>query len=548
MTNNVNNEQSMPPESVTSPQPVDDLVQLQDSVETSNLPSIYKKIVPFVVSIVGAFGAMFQKSIRWTVDFLFGYWLKLYDEHIAVHRTDIQEQLHDRLGLPQNIVNDVLNAWDKFRLLGFFFYVPLYFMGLTFQVLGHFKAIGEGSTQDVNKETLINLSAPELAISALIKGYVTGNTADELLDRAGVDPKAREAILGAIKQIAPLAILMENYYRGKITAPEFMNLLSRSGFDTDQQDLINNVLNVIPPVQDIIRMAVREAFTPELIEKFGYMADFPEEFANEGKKHGYTREWLMKYWIAHWVLPGPNQVFQMLHRGLIDEGTVDIYLRAADYPPYWREALKGIAYQPLTRVDVRRMYRIGTFDDIPGVSADEAVVKAYKDLGYNEYNSTLMLKFTKQFEGDEKKKLTESKILKLFRIGLIDEAKARDLLSKLKYRPEYLDYIIELTRYDREDELLDSLLTKLRKMFVVGRYSWQNVIDELSKENLAPVDTELLRRSWTYEKESLRRLPTRADVIRWYKLSIITKQQTLNRFKELGYSDDDAKNYIREYE
>ena len=83
------------------------------------------------------------------------------------------------------------------------------------------------------------------------------------------------------------------------------------------------------------------------------------------------------------MLPSIGQGFEMLHRRVIEDADLDLLLRALDVMPFWREKLKDISYNPLTRVDVRRMHRIGVLEE-------EGVFNAYLDVGYNEENAQLM--------------------------------------------------------------------------------------------------------------------------------------------------------------
>jgi len=511
-----------------------------------DIPPLYKKIIPAIASafvpVVGVAHVVLYNFFTVTI-------YKISDFFETKQRNSWNKKetfLRDKLDISEKNIADLKEIYFFSPLLA----LPVYLFYLLLSGMAHFSGqvrhIMTRVDYEANEEEPLNLVNPETVITGIIKRYLDAKTGDGILDKLGISLEARTALIAAIKKLPSESVLIENYYRENITAKELMTELSRLGYDTDSQDMISNILDVIPPVQDIIRMAVREAFTPELVQKFGYMDDFPKDFEKEGKKHGYTKDWLMKYWVAHWILPSPQMVFEMLHRGLIDDETVDVYLRAADYPPYWRKAMKGISYQPLTRVDVRRMYRIGTFDDIQGMTADDAVIKAYKDLGYSDYNAKLMLKFTKEYEGDENKKLTEAKITKLFRLQMITESKARELLRKLNYRDEYIDFIIDLVEYEQEDAILDALLNNLHDLYILGRYSKVEVRAELAKEATLPVDTNILFKIWDYEKAAIKKLPTRADVIRWVKLGVISVKEGETRLYELGYSDKDAKNYLKE--
>ena len=48
----------------------------------------------------------------------------------------------------------------------------------------------------------------------------------------------------------------------------------------------------------------------------------------------------------------------MLHRGLINEGDLDLLLRSLDVMPYWRDRLKGIAYLIPGLLAVRKGTRV----------------------------------------------------------------------------------------------------------------------------------------------------------------------------------------------
>jgi len=140
-------------------------------------------------------------------------------------------------------------------------------------------------------------------------------------------------------------------------------------------------------VQDLITMSVREVFSPDIAQKFGQFEDFPADFATYAKQQGVSDEWAKRYWAAHWVLPSITMAFDMLHRGVIDQATINQLLRAQDIMPFWRDKITAISYNPYTRVDVRRMHKAG-------VLSEDEVLTAYKDLGYDDVKALKMTDFT----------------------------------------------------------------------------------------------------------------------------------------------------------
>ena len=113
------------------------------------------------------------------------------------------------------------------------------------------------------------------------------------------------------------------------------------GWERDDIQDMRNFRDIIPSVNDLISMAVREGFNDSAATLFGYDQDYPDEINEWLEKQGLSRSWGKKYWRAHWNLPGIMQVFEMLHRlrpGRTDNpvtmSDVDQYLLAADFPSF----------------------------------------------------------------------------------------------------------------------------------------------------------------------------------------------------------------------
>ena len=231
--------------------------------------------------------------------------------------------------------------------------------------------------------------------------------------------------------------------------------LSKIGIHPAYHSLYKELAYQIPPVADIITMAVREAFTPEIASRFGQYEGLPTQYVEWVQKKGLSREWAERYWAAHWSLPSPSQGFEMLHRGIITREDLMLLLRALDIMPFWRDKLVEMAYTPLTRVDVRRMYNLGVLNE-------NEVRQAYKDIGYNDINANRLTQFTVKLleqattraeEQAEKAKIgkvqtwTSSQTLSFLKKGLITQNRARDEFYMLGYNTEHVNvYLASVTK------------------------------------------------------------------------------------------------------
>ena len=113
--------------------------------------------------------------------------------------------------------------------------------------------------------------------------------------------------------------------RGFTSEEELDTKLIALHLDEDEIKNAKKVTEYFPLPADLVRFAVREVYTPAIVEKFGQMEDLPAKFIEEASKAGLPEEQATNFWAAHWELPSPMQGFEMLHRRVIDEDTLKMY-------------------------------------------------------------------------------------------------------------------------------------------------------------------------------------------------------------------------------
>lgn len=164
-------------------------------------------------------------------------------------------------------------------------------------------------------------------------------------------------------------------FRGELNETAFEGGLKALDFAPTWRPKLQTILRPIPPLSDMIRFAVRDVYTPATVARFGLNDDFPAVFAQQAALHGMETPYPQQYWAAHWRLPSALQGYRMLWRGEINQGDLDVLLKALDYPPFWRDKLANIGHLVPGRIDLKRMLRHGILD--------RAEVKAgYIKLGY----------------------------------------------------------------------------------------------------------------------------------------------------------------------
>lgn len=269
------------------------------------------------------------------------------------------------------------------------------------------------------------------------KGLLAPNEVLESLRDEGW-PDAYQSLFQRVYENVPaVGEIATAMFRGTISETEAQDRLRKLGYNEADTALLQSIFPVLPGVSDLISMAVKEAFTPEIAERFGQYQDFPPRFAEEAAKQGLSTEWARAYWAAHWDLPSPTQGFEMLHRGLITSDDLKLLLRALDVMPFWREKLVGISYNPYTRVDTRRMFDGGIIDRA-------GVKRSYLDQGYDEEHAENLTLWTTKERKDEERDLTKAEVLNGMIYGLLTEDEVKQRLTALRYSPQEADFYIAL--------------------------------------------------------------------------------------------------------
>ena len=315
--------------------------------------------------------------------------------------------------------------------------------------------------------------------------------------------------------------------------------LTRLGVHPDYLDMYRTLANRIPPLPDIITMAVREAFSPGIAARFGQYEDFPPEFARYAQMQGLDEEWAKRYWAAHWGLPSVTQGFDMLHRGIIDIGDLYLLLKAQDVMPYWRDKLVKMAYHPLTRVDVRRMYKLGVLNL-------SQVHEAFLNLGYDPENAQNMTEFVRLAVLGENAGLTSQEIIKAYVDRLVNMSEGIELLQLLGVTDQDARFLMEVEQGKRDWTLKADKIRAIRNLYKRGEYDENKARSELLILDQPNDQIEVLMEQWWYEKkEDGSPTWTKAETFRFYKKEFIDIDRVTQELQAMGYDQEHIDMYIR---
>ena len=404
------------------------------------------------------------------------------------------------------------------------------------------RAIAHGTNRTWRNEIMSPVDAMEL----LYRGVITPDQLDTEFAMTGLNKlrigwysELRKQLFDAVE-----AIIL--WRREEISHDDLLKRLSMAGIPESDIDLWIKFTETRPSVQDIITFAVREVYTPEISEKYGQFEgadDVASTAEKDLKAAGILPDTLKKYWAAHWQLPSIQMGYEMLHRGIITLEELQTLLRTQDVMPFWRDKLIQISYNPLTRVDVRRMHKLG-------VISEADLVQSYKDIGYNDVNAQRLADFTVLYNAEpetseetasdrekgEWKQLTKTDIINGYNDGLFTIEESASALYQLGYSQSETDYLLARADYQNEKDMINKLISAYHTAYIGNSLTFNDISDKLQELNLSGQRIATLFNIWDIEKSVKVNKPTKAEVLTFLRKGIIDIATATQELLGMGYA------------
>lgn len=397
-------------------------------------------------------------------------------------------------------------------------------------------AAGIKALQDIQPGFSVALPDPGQIADMVHFGQMSEETATLKLQQSGYSSEDAERLAATRQRLPEIGIIQVWFLRGFTDRDTSAAMLGKLGLSPGDSQRILDMAFFIPPVSDLITMAVREVFSPDIAERFGQFQDFPKEFSQFAAQQGISEEWAKNYWAAHWALPSVQMGFEMLHRKVITKDDLELLLRAQDVMPFWRDKLIAISYTPLTRVDVRRMHKMGVLDDA-------AVKKAYNDIGYDDTNAELLLQFTKELSAPEEgatpeqlDELTRSAITNLYGAGTLSRNDAFELLQAIGVGAAAAVIFLDMVDMRNEAEQRQAQTQLILDQAKAGIIRFSEAHDKLNALGLEPLEVQRALTKLQAAQDATVKLPSPQQLDDMLRADIIGSTVYLDTMLRLGYS------------
>jgi len=326
--------------------------------------------------------------------------------------------------------------------------------------------------------------------------------------------------------------------RGILTPTQTYEAMRELGFIDSRTKKIIESWQVIPGPQDIFWMVGKEAFEEDAVSLMGLDDEFPKGQMEWLKKQGISEKWAEKYWRAHWDQPSIGQGFEMLQRGVIEWDELDMLFRTVEIPPYWRKKLTQIAYNPIGRVDLRRINKAQ-------VIKDEKLAAYYEKMGYSPENALIMAEWTVAYNADEDKQLAKGQIIDAYDKRAINRDDAAELLAALGYGEAQVEFMLTMADYQENIDLQTEMIANIKDRFLENLIDKNSAELQLNKLNLSGQRVSVLLSRWETLAYKDRKMPSKTDLDKFYKAGIINADTYMIEMDRLGYSFRLAEMYVR---
>ncbi|MEM2526046.1 MAG: hypothetical protein QXI49_07650 [Candidatus Methanomethylicaceae archaeon] len=191
-----------------------------------------------------------------------------------------------------------------------------------------------------------------------------------------------------------------------------------------------------------------------------------------------------------------------------------------------------------------------------GLISEDIVRRYLKAKGYDDLTISLILVSAKEERTEDDKKLAKNEVLTFFRYGLIDELEARNLLQSLGYDLNEIELFInfEKMRLTLGKKEVDKKLSKAEVLRayrdkVISRIEAEELLSRLGYDsNEINILLQLAEQTKIKEKAERKKDIARSDILRAFRLGIITRELAKNMMTQLGFSEDEAEFILKSAE
>jgi hypothetical protein len=344
-------------------------------------------------------------------------------------------------------------------------------------------------------------------------------------------------------------------------------------------DMWEKVRFEIPGPSDLIRFAVREAYNPDLIQRYGYHKETPIQVLPWMNKQGYGQDcgidipnggtdgdgaerigkakWFDLYWWSHWELPSLTQGYEMLHRlystsrygqspdvvgnNTFDPEDMELLQKAQDIPDYWRQRLQAISYHPLNRTDSEWLFQHSVIDE-------QQLYHYLRQGGYDDETTLVLIDGSKvkkqKNKGIDPSKATKEWVCNTYKLGLLNDTNAVEYLKANGWNEADSKAFLTMCKLEMQSETARQQTQRIEEAYYRGIYNTTETRAQLIEIGIKQFQLDQFMLRWEMKRSTRVKLVSARQSLGFFKQNIITENELQARLFNLGYEPVSITNMI----
>lgn len=413
-------------------------------------------------------------------------------------------------------------------------------------------ATNAGPLSAVAQASMKRYQPTPLSVSQLTelhkRGEIGADFAKDHAKRSGLSPELYDLAFKLEQQRLTPDHYITLWLRTKKEA--HVDEIRKLGVSDDDIERLLYLAFAEPTPSDIVRFLVRDAYDEKAVTDNLYDEDFEKKYNQDAfDRVGVSKELAKLYWRAHWQLPSPTQGYQMLHREQLSMDQLRELLKLADYAPGYVDKLISIAYNVPGRIDLRRMWEVGSITD------RAELVRRYGHLGYNAADSELLADFsirvserTAQNAAERKRNPIAREVIKSFVQGTMSNELAMQALTGLGFTQEEATARLVEGTYGRERDRTDRIRDAVGRLYTRGQIDRDTAVSRLQYYGFFEQEITVMFDSWDIDRE-LRELTeaerherdlSRSDIVSAFDFGLLSPADAFAQLVAIGYDDKES--------
>lgn len=365
----------------------------------------------------------------------------------------------------------------------------------------------------------MEISPQELA-SLVTFGAISESEASGIAKRSGMTSGDFKLLVRGNGQPPGVQDLLFAYRRGIINKSRLLRGIEQGPVRNEWFDVVESLGSVPPSTADAISAAVQ-----------GHISK--NEAEGIARQNGLET----KYFSALYETAGeplsPTAMIELWQRGDVSRSQVEQALRESRYKDKYIPHFLKLKLRIPPQDTVRMMLSNGVIDNTQAT-------KYLSQLGYDKTVITAFIKTASIQKTQGARALTESTMRTLYESRAISKSIYAEMLLELGYDKQEIEWLTAISDLRIKNSQRNNALTRIRTAYIARRITENQAQGEMDSL-LIPADMrDDLLATWDVSRDVETKLLSKTDVEHALKAGLITANDAVKRWEQLGYTPDDA--------